>query len=126
MTVAAVLGLIVGAAVVVLPLSSGSDLTEDILGIAAIMIAGAFLTITGRSRVLLIVGMSLLTAVLTVQGVIGFLLSKMTPEPVGAGEVILPLGLLIVTPLVIIVLLSQAPAAEYFTTQRAHRARRGR
>ncbi|MBA3295091.1 MAG: hypothetical protein H0T40_15490 [Geodermatophilaceae bacterium] len=88
-----------------------------VLVIAVIMIWGSVLAVTGRSRVLLIVAASVLTAL----GVIG-LLGSLGDTQTDAGGIISQLIGLVIA-ILIIVLLSLGPAAQYFAS---HRARRGR
>ena len=88
-----------------------------VLALAVIMIWGSVLAISGRSRVLLIVGASLLAAL----GLIGFLGSLGNPGTDAGGVVSQLIGL--VMSVVIIVMLSLAPAAQYFAAQRARGGR---
>ena len=86
-----------------------------IVTIAVIMIWGAVLALTGRSRVLLIVGASLLTAF----GTIG-LVSSLGNSNTTSGGIIFQLTSLVIT-ILIIVLLSLSPATEYFAARRTRR-----
>ncbi len=88
-----------------------------ILAVAVIMIWGSVLAVTGRSRVLLIVGASILTAL----GLIGFFGSVGNPGTDAIG-VVLQLVFLLMS-ILIVVLLSLGPAAQYFSAQRARRGR---
>ncbi len=83
-----------------------------------IMIWGSVWALTGRSRVLLLVGGSI-ALVLTLIGLIGNLADAATA---GVGGIITSL-LFFLAALAIVVLLSMKPAAAFFA---AHRARRGR
>ncbi|MDQ4038616.1 MAG: hypothetical protein M3313_09785, partial [Actinomycetota bacterium] len=140
-TTAAVLGFIVGALATVAAIflfSGGSSLGSVdeggsgignalaglfifiallVVAIAVIMIWGSVLALTGRSRVLLIVGASLLTGF----GILGLLGAIEDSATTGGGIVAQLIFLMIM--IVIIVLLSLGPASQYFA---AHRARRGR
>jgi hypothetical protein len=94
-----------------------------VLGILALawtvtMIWGSVWALTGRSRVMLLVGGSIATAV-TLIGLIGNLSDA---DTAGAGGIITSL-LFFLAALAIVVLLTLKPAADYFA---AHRARRGR
>ncbi len=88
-----------------------------VLTLAVLMIWGSVLAISGRSRVLLIVGASLLAAL----GLISFLGSLGNPGTDAGGIISQLIGL--VMSIAIIVLLSLAPAAQYFAAQRARRGR---
>jgi len=88
-----------------------------LLAIAVMMIWGSVLAVTGRSRVLLIVGASILAAL----GLIGFLGSLGNTGTDTGGVVMQLVGL--VMAILIIVLLSLGPAAQYFAAQRARRGR---
>jgi hypothetical protein len=83
-----------------------------------VMIWGSVWALTGRSRVMLLVGGSLALA-FTLVGLIGNLSDA---GNVGAGSIITSL-LFFLAALAIVVLLSMKPAAAFFA---AHRARRGR
>jgi hypothetical protein len=82
------------------------------------MIWGSVWALTGRSRVVLLVGGSIALA-FTLFGLIGNLADA---ETAGVGGVITSL-LFFLAALAIVVLLSMKPAAAFFA---AHRARRGR
>jgi hypothetical protein len=95
------------------------------LGVVALvwtvlMIWGAVRALTGRSRVLLLVGGAIAVAV-TALLLVG-VLSGVSTGGAGGGEVVFAL-LLFLAALAIVVLLCLRPAAQYFA---AHRARRGR
>jgi glucose dehydrogenase len=119
--------------------SAGGDLENEIPGFEAVagalggvllvfgvlalvwtvlMIWGSVWALTGRSRVLLLIGGAIALAV-TLLGLIGNLADAQTA---GAGGIITSL-LFFLGALAIVVLLSMKPAAAYFA---AHRARRGR
>jgi hypothetical protein len=83
-----------------------------------VMIWGSVWALTGRSRVMLLVGGSIALA-FTLFGLIGNLADA---ETSGAGGIITSL-LFVLAALAIVVLLAMRPAAAYFA---AHRARRGR
>jgi hypothetical protein len=83
-----------------------------------LMIWGSVWALTGRSRVMLLVGGSIALA-LTLLGFIGSLSDTSTN---GAGGVIFQL-LFLLAAIAIVVLLSMRPAADFYA---AHRARRGR
>lgn len=100
----AVTGIFIGLAVVVLAWT-------------VVMIWGSVWAISGRSRVMLLVGGSISLFFM----VIGFF-SGLGSDQTTAGGVILSLIFLLMA-LAIVVLLSMKPAADYFA---AHRARRGR
>ncbi len=87
------------------------------LTVAVLLIWGSVLAITGRSRVLLIVGAALLAAL----GLISFFGSIGNDATDTGGIIGLLVGL--AAALLILVFLSLAPAARYFA---AHRDRRGR
>jgi hypothetical protein len=96
-----------------------------VLGILALVwtvlvIWGAVRALTGRSRVLLLVGGAIAVAV-TALFLVG-VLSGVSTGGAGGGEVVFSL-LLFLAALAIVVLLCLRPAAQYFA---AHRARRGR
>jgi hypothetical protein len=84
----------------------------------AVMIWGSIWALTGRSRVLLLVGGSIALAFT----LIGFLGNLTDAGNSGAGSVLVSL-LFFLASLAIVVLLSLRPAAQFFA---AHRARRGR
>lgn len=84
----------------------------------AVMIWGSIWALTGRSRVLLLVGGSIALAFT----LIGFLGNLTDAANSGAGSVLVSL-LFCLAALAIVVLLSLRPAAQFFA---AHRARRGR
>ena len=86
----------------------------------ALMIRGSVRALTGRSRVLLLVGGAIAVAV-TALFLVG-VLSGVSAGGAGGGEVVFSL-LLFLAALAIVVLLCLRPAAQYFA---AHRARRGR
>jgi len=86
-----------------------------VLVVAVIMIWGSVLAISGRSRVLLIVGASLLTAF----GLISLLGSMQNAGTDTGGIISQVIGLAI--SIVIIVLLSLSPASQYFAAERARR-----
>jgi hypothetical protein len=95
------------------------------LGVVALiwtvlMIWGAVRALTGRSRVLLLVGGAIAVAV-TALLLVG-VLSGVSTGGAGGGEVVFAL-LLFLAALAMVVLLCLRPAAQYFA---AHRARRGR
>lgn len=81
--------------------------------IAVIMIWGSVLAVTGRSRVLLIVGASILTAF----GLFGFL-GSLDNAGTDTGGVIFQLVGLVMS-ILIIVLLSIGSASQYFASKRA-------
>jgi hypothetical protein len=83
-----------------------------------VTIWGSVWALTGRSRVLLIVGGSIAVAVT----LLAFLASLGDAENSGAGGVVWTL-LMLVAAVAIVVLLSVKPSADFFA---AHRARRGR
>lgn len=83
-----------------------------------VMIWGSVWALTGRSRVMLLVGGSIALAFT----LIGFLGALGDADNSGAGGIILNL-LFLLAALAIVVLLSMKPAAAFFA---AHRARRGR
>jgi hypothetical protein len=83
-----------------------------------LMIWGSVWALTGRSRVMLLVGGSI-ALVLTLLGFIGSLSDTSTN---GAGGVVVQL-LFLLAAVAIVVLLSMKPAADFYA---AHRARRGR
>lgn len=138
-TTAAVLGFILGALATVAAIflfSGGALLTgaDDgwiglgselagvliVLGlivaaIAVLMIWGSVLALTGRSRVVLIVGASLVAAlgVLSLLGSLGYATTD-------ASGILSQLIALMVS-ILIVVLLSLAPSAQYFATQQARR-----
>jgi hypothetical protein len=85
-----------------------------------LVIWGAVRALTGRSRVLLLVGGAIAVAV-TALFLVG-VLSGVSTGGAGGGEVVFSL-LLFLAALAIVVLLCLRPAAQYFA---AHRARRGR
>lgn len=87
------------------------------LVIAVIMIWGSVLALKGRSRVLLIVGASLLTAF----GLISFF-SSLGNSGTDAGGIVSQLIGLVMS-ILIIVLLSLGPASQYFAALRARRGR---
>lgn len=87
------------------------------LVIAVIMIWGSVLALKGRSRVLLIVGASLLTAF----GLISFF-SSLGNSGTDAGGIVSPLIGLVMS-ILIIVLLSVGAASQYFAALRARRDR---
>jgi hypothetical protein len=96
-----------------------------VLGVLALawtvlMIWGAVRALTGRSRVLLLVGGAIAVAVTALFLVA--VLSGVSTGGAGGGEVVFSL-LLFLAALAIVVLLCLRPAAQYFA---AHRARRGR
>jgi hypothetical protein len=96
-----------------------------VLGVLALVwtvlvIWGAVRALTGRSRVLLLVGGAIAVAV-TALFLVG-VLSGVSTGGAGGGEVVFSL-LLFLAALAIVVLLCLRPAAQYFA---AHRARRGR
>jgi hypothetical protein len=96
-----------------------------VLGVLALIwtvlvIWGAVRALTGRSRVLLLVGGAIAVAV-TALFLVG-VLSGVSSGGAGGGEVVFSL-LLFLAALAIVVLLCLRPAAQYFA---AHRARRGR
>ena len=142
---AAVLGFVFGALGVIFTLftfvagtaasSIFGDLTDDddvttglfaifaLVGVlmaawTVVVIWGSVWALTGRSRVLLLVGGSIALAFT----LLGFLASLGDADTSGAGGIIWSL-LLLVAALAIVVLLSRKPAADFFA---AHRARRGR
>ncbi len=139
-TAAAVLGFILGAFAVIAAIvlfaggsfltgvdDGGTGIAGAILGvlivigllvvsIAVMLIWGAVLALSGRSRVLLIVAASLVAGL----GLIGFFGSLGDPGTDTGGIVSQLIGLVIAG--LIIVLLSLDPATQYFA---AHRARRG-
>jgi hypothetical protein len=110
-------------------LSGGDDAATGIFAVVALLavligawtvvtIWGAVWALTGRSRVLLIVGGSIAIAFT----LFGFLGSLGDADTSGAGGVVWSL-LFLVAAIAIVVLLSMRPSADFFA---AHRARRGR
>ena len=85
-----------------------------------LMIWGSVRALTGRSRVLLLVGGSIAVAV-TAVFLLG-VLSGLSTGGVGGGEVVFSL-LLFLAALAIVVLLCLRPAAQYYAAHRARRAR---
>jgi hypothetical protein len=83
-----------------------------------VVIWGSVWALTGRSRVLLLVGGAIALAFT----LLGFLAALGDADTTGAGGIIWSL-LLLAAALAIVVLLSRRPAADFFA---AHRARRGR
>ncbi len=83
-----------------------------------VMIWGSVWALTGRSRVMLLVGGSIALAFTLLSA----LVSPTDPETSGAGAIITSF-LFVLAALAIVVLLSLKPAAQFFA---AHRARRGR
>lgn len=91
--------------------------------IAVILIWGSVLAVTGRSRVLLIVGAAIVTAVGLI-GVLGVLGNSGTTNfgDAGAGSAVAPvIGLLMA--ILIVVLLSLGSAGHYFAAERSRRGR---
>jgi hypothetical protein len=88
-----------------------------VLAWTVVMIWGSVWALTGRSRVMLLVGGSIALALM----LIGFL-GSLGDENSTAGGIFFTL-LLLLAALAIVVLLSMKPAANFFA---AHRARRGR
>lgn len=88
-----------------------------VLAIAVIMIWGSVLAVTGRSRVLLIVGSSILTALALIS-----LLGALGSDQSDSSGVISALVLLVIS-VATLVLISLSPSGQYFAAVRARRRR---
>lgn len=129
LAVLSAIGLFVGTSFFVGVNDAGTGLANALAGvfiviallfliIAVLLIWGSVLAVSGRSRVLLIVGASLVAAF----GLIGFVGSLGDSTQTDTGGIILQLILTLVA-ILIVVLISLAPAGQYFAAQRARRGR---
>jgi hypothetical protein len=86
---------------------------------AGLMIWGSVWALTGRSRVLLLVGGSIVLAFL----LLAFLINLVDPATATAGSILWTL-LFVLAALAVVVLLSLRPAADFFAAHRGRRAAR--